>query len=115
MKKKLFFIPVFFAITLLLAITVQSFHGYKHLKAQVGLEQCAHDSYTKANITHQHKVPEHCLVCTFSFGTFLTTPCLSLPTPHLSVETPYSFIVKESCYSFSGSLYSLRGPPQTIV
>lgn len=115
MKKKLFFIPVFFAITLLLAITVQSFHGYEHLKAQVELKKCAHDSYTKADITHQHKVPEHCLVCTFSFGTFITTPLFSLPTQQLSVKVPYSFIVKETSYSFSGSLYSHRGPPQTIV
>nr|WP_314866967.1 hypothetical protein [uncultured Flavobacterium sp.] len=115
MKQKQFFIRFFFAIALLGSIVAQSFHGYEHLEKQFSEKVCFHQHKNSTELTHQHKGFEQCLVCAISFHSVIEVENFVY---HLAsnpqVSTNY-FFTSPTIISFSGSLYSLRGPPQCIV
>jgi hypothetical protein len=116
MKKKQLIINLFFAIALLFSIVFQSFHGYEHLEKKLSEKACYHkNDSNKAELTHQHRGFEHCLLCEFTSSSYISPTDFScqLYTPYK--EIPYFFADSETVLSFSGSLYSHRGPPICIV
>ncbi|TRX36721.1 hypothetical protein [Flavobacterium restrictum] len=115
MKKKQLIANLFFAIILLFSIVFQSFHGYEHHEKQLSQKICYHKQSQKAELTHQHKGFDHCFVCEFTFGSYLLPDVFSYPVATTSHKTPYFFATKEAVLSFSGSLYSLRGPPESSI
>ncbi len=115
MKQKQFFIRVFFALVLLGSLLVQSFHGYEHLEKQFSEKVCTHKQLKSTELTHQHKGFEQCLVCAVSFQSGILLEYFQyqlVPAPDV---VTYYFFNFPTIISFSGSLYSLRGPPQCIV
>lgn len=115
MKQKQLIIRFFFAIVLLASIGVQSFHGYEHLQGQLSEKVCQHKHTNSAELTHQHKGFEQCLICSFSFQNGITTACFSYPWRPACHSVSNYFFSPLSIVFFSGSCYSLRGPPQPIV
>lgn len=111
MKKKPILKSLLFAIALLFSIVFQSFHGYEHLEKQISEKVCYHKHLNKAELTHQHKVFEHCLVCSIAFSSYVFPHHFSTKLYFVSPEIPYFSIENETIFSFSGSLYSHRGPP----
>mgnify|MGYP003404365037 CR=1 FL=1 len=115
MKQKHLLIRFFFAIVLLASIVAQSFHGFEHLEKKFSEKICLHKHTNSAELTHQHKGFEQCLVCTISFQNGITEKqfyCQLQPEYHFVSNYSFTF---STIISFSGSLYSLRGPPQYIV
>lgn len=116
MKKKKILISLTFMIAVLFSMLFQSFHSYEHFEKELSQKQCHHKyNITNAEITHQHHNFDHCLVCEFTFLSFISPEkaLFQLYTDHQ--EIPYFFTAKETVSPFSGSLYSHRGPPTTIV
>lgn len=111
MKLKQVVIRFFFALVLLGSLALQSFHGLEHLEKQFSEKICAHKQLNSSELTHQHKGFEQCLVCAISFqnGIFPTQFQFKIATTPEVVAT-YSFNFPK-VISFSGSSYSLRGPP----
>lgn len=115
MKKKQFITNIFFATALLFSIVFQSFHGYEHIEKQLSQKVCFHTHADKAELTHQHKGFEPCFVCEFAFGSSISPQGFSYQLYTAHKEIPYFFKATATILSFSGSLYSHRGPPNFIV
>ena len=116
MKKKRVIINFSFAIILLFSIVTQSFHGYVHLAKQFSEVRCHHKyNVTHTEITHQHHNFDHCYICQFTFGSYISPKVLPYQFNTNYKEIPYFFSAKETETSFSGSLYSLRGPPSICI
>jgi hypothetical protein len=116
MQKKQLIISVSLALTVLFSILFQSVHSYEHIAKQLTEKKCHHDYNDKnGEITHQHHNYDSCFVCQFSFESYITPENISFQFYKYHKEIPYFFSFSESVISFSGSLYSLRGPPSAIV
>ena len=115
MKQKQFLIRYFFALALLTSIVVQSFHGLEHLEKQFSEKVCAHKQLNSTELTHQHKGFDHCLLCEFTAGVYVFPKDFSYQLYAAHQEIPYFFKATEAVLSFSGSLYSHRGPPVNSV
>ena len=116
MKKNKLIVSLSLVVTVLFSLLCQSLHTYEHLAKQLSEKQCHHKyNVTGTEITHQHQKVDHCYVCEFSFGSYITPKDFSYLVYSSSEEIPYFFIVPETVISFSGSLYSLRGPPVNSV
>lgn len=115
MKKKQLITSLFFAVAILFSILFQSFHGYEHMEKQLSQKECHHKYNSSSEITHQHKGFDHCFVCEFTFGSYISPKEFSYQLYPIHKEIPYFFKAEETILSFSGSLYSLRGPPVSIV
>lgn len=102
---------VVLSAAVLFGMLFQSLHSYEHLAKQLSEKHCIHEHHTNAEITHEHHGAEHCFICEFNFSTFTTSEIFTFNffTPHK--EIPYFYASAESPQRFSGSLYSLRGPP----
>ncbi|WP_159085965.1 hypothetical protein [Flavobacterium faecale] len=112
MKKKQIFIAFSLGFTLLLSILVQSLHAHVHHFEQVAQHFCHHDNEgNKSQITHQHYKAESCSVCHFSFGNYISSEIAQYQFYSNYELIPYFSVTSEIMASFSGSLYSLRGPP----
>lgn len=94
----------------------QSFHGYEHLEKKILQKTCYHKHNTnKPEFTHQHKGSDRCLVCQFTFGSYVSTNTFlsQLETPQIE---KFSFLFTiEAIPVFSGSMYSHRGPPSNTI
>jgi hypothetical protein len=115
MKQKQLIIRFFFALALLTSIVVQSLHGYEHLKKQFSEKVCEHKHANSTELTHQHKGFEQCLVCAISFQSGIISAKFQYQiatTPEVATHFFFNF---PTVISFSGSSYSLRGPPQYNV
>ena len=115
MKLKQLVIRFFFALVLLGSLALQSFHGLEHLEKQFAEKACAHKQLNSSELTHQHKGFEQCLVCAISFQSGIVFEQFQFQiatTPE--VVAPYFFNFPR-VISFSGSSYSLRGPPHYNV
>ena len=116
MKRQQLLFSFTLATAVLFSILFQSFHGYEHLEKQLSHKFCVHDhSENKVEITHEHKIVEHCAICHFEFGSCLYPKFISY---HFFSEfKSILFFSKEqkTIISFSGSLYAHRGPPISIV
>jgi hypothetical protein len=112
MKKNKFIISLSLAVAVLFSILFQSFHTYTHLEQQLSQKQCHHKyNVTQKEITHQHHNFDHCYVCDFTFGSYISPKEFSYQLYSTYKEIPYFISAEETVLSFSGSLYSLRGPP----
>ena len=115
MKQKQLLIRFFFALALLGSLVVQSFHGLEHLEKQFSEKVCAHKKLNSTELTHQHKGYEQCLVCAISFQSEIPSDNFQYqlaPAPEVVAQYFFTF---PTVISFSGSSYSLRGPPQYNV
>jgi hypothetical protein len=111
MKKNKLIISLSLAIAVLFSILFQSIHTYQHLEKQLAQKQCHHKYTSSSEITHQHHAIDHCYVCEFSFGSYVSPNQISYQLHSTYKEIPYFIIAEDTVLSFSGSLYSLRGPP----
>jgi hypothetical protein len=115
MKKKIAILNFVLSAAVLFAMLFQSFHSYEHLAKQLSEKHCAHEHHSKAEITHQHHGAEHCFVCEFNFSSFVAPEIFSFESYSSHKEIPYFHASVETPASFSGSTYSLRGPPLFIA
>ncbi|MFV8325725.1 hypothetical protein [Flavobacterium sp. ZS1P14] len=116
MKRNKLIVSLSLAIAVLFSILFQSLHTYEHLEKQLSQKHCHHKyNATNKEITHQHHNFDHCYVCDFTFGTYVSPKEFSYQLYSSHKEIPYFFKDKETVLSFSGSLYSHRGPPTDMV
>lgn len=102
-------------LAVLFSMLLQSVHSFEHLSKLFSEEKCHHKYTGKDEITHQHHPFDHCFVCEFTFSSFLEAQTLSFQSHSISREIPYFFTSTQTTERFSGSAYSLRGPPKFIV
>jgi hypothetical protein len=103
-------------VTVLCSMLFQSLHTYEHWSKQLSQKQCHHKyNSTGEEITHQHKKVDHCSVCEFALGSYVPPTNLSYQLYATFDKIPYFFTASQTVISFSGSLYSLRGPPVTSL
>ncbi|MBK0369296.1 hypothetical protein [Flavobacterium agrisoli] len=113
MKNKQLILSFTLAVTVLFSILFQSIHSYEHLKQQLAQVDC-HHHYNTANhteITHKHHAFEMCSVCHFSFSYSVAPQDFSFQVLHFQQLLSCAIIIPDGIISFSGSSYSLRGPP----
>ncbi|SFA93247.1 hypothetical protein SAMN05660845_1051 [Flavobacterium swingsii] len=116
MKKKFVIINLLLAIVVLFSILFQSVHSYEHLAKQVSENKCHHKPTSGHQITHQHHNFDHCFVCDFTLGGFVTPNISHFQFIKKQVSTGYTFLYsKEITNFFKGSLFALRAPPCFIV
>ncbi len=115
MKQKHFLIRFFFALVLLGSLVLQSLHGLEHLEKQFLEKVCEHKQLNSTELTHQHKGFEQCLVCAISFQSGIISTKFQFPIATTPEVATHFFFKFPTVFSFSGSTYSLRGPPQYNV
>jgi hypothetical protein len=115
MKQKQFLIRFFFALVLLGSLVLQSFHGLEHLEKQFSQKVCEHKQLNRTELTHQHKGFEQCMVCAISFQSGIVTTHFQYQLVSVPEVVAHFFFNFPTVISFSGSSYSLRGPPQYNV
>jgi hypothetical protein len=111
MKKNKLILSLSLAVAVLISIVFQSFHTYEHLEKQLSQKECHHKYNSKSEITHQHHNLDHCYVCEYAFGAYISPNNFSYQLNASYKETPCFLFATEVVLSFSGSLYSHRGPP----
>lgn len=112
MKQNKLIVTASLIATILLAIVLQSFHTYEHLQKQLSQKECHHKyNVTNKEITHQHKNLDHCSVCDFAIGSYDFPKEFGFELYSEYTQIPYFISIEETILSFSGSLYSHRGPP----
>lgn len=103
-------------MAVLFSMLFQSFHSYAHLEEQIATHVCHHEhSHNKAEITHQHKTIEHCAICQFAFENCLSPKLASYHFFSDFKLIPFFSKEQKAIVSFSGCLYTHRGPPSSIV
>ncbi len=112
MKKKFVILNSLLAIVVLFSILFQSVHSYEHLVKQISEKQCHHKPTSSSQITHQHHSFDHCFVCDFTLGNFISSHISHFQYSKSTVSIEYSFVyIKEITHFFRGSLFALRAPP----
>ncbi len=111
MKRKLNVINAFMGLTVLFAVLFQSIHSFEHLAQQFSGESCIHKYSEKTTLNHSHHW-EKCSVCDFVFSptTEIKSVIVSFENPVFYNKTLY-FSTSENIPFFTGSSFSLRGPP----
>lgn len=98
--------------TVLFAILFQTLHSYEHfLGEEISFHQ--HDSNQKDLHQNDHN-HEKCFVCEFTFSSFLANEKPSFTFLSAFVKVPYQFPFSVNPTVYSGSSFSLRGPPSCI-
>jgi hypothetical protein len=110
-KKKLFYINISLMLAVLFAACYQSVHAFSHehtLKTA-----CCDDSHHLSFKTSEKTVTESedCPVCDFKFAAFVTPEILHFDIIPSFYEIPYQFNSTETCITFEGNSFYLRGPP----
>lgn len=111
MKRKQLIVNLSLVVIVLFSILFQSFDSIGHLQEQFLEKECHHSYNSKSEVTHQHHHFDHCYVCQFGFSSFITPIKYSFAFFAENYTIPYFFTNPEAVFSFSGSLYSHRGPP----
>ncbi|PJJ10382.1 hypothetical protein CLU83_3791 [Flavobacterium sp. 1] len=114
MKRKQLILNFSLAIAVLFSILFQSIDSIGHLQEKFSEKKCHHAYNSSEEFTHQHHSFDHCYVCQFGFSSFTTPIKYSYVFNAGNYNIPYFFAAAESIFSFSGSLYSHRGPPNCI-
>ena len=112
MIRRLRILNLFFALTLLLVLAGQSFHGYADYKEQLAERHCEHPSQDKANLTHTHASLKHCFVCDFTFAPYAGFEVRLAPSPLFAEQvdaTRPAYVPPHA--SDSRQHTALRGPP----
>lgn len=116
MKKKFSIISLSFAVMILTAVALQSFHSYEHLTKLFSEKQCRHTYDNKAEIGHSHQELDHCFACEFTFSTSIKSNSTTYNFYKNPLPKRYIFSYsKEITNHFKGSLFALRAPPFFIV
>ncbi|UQD55786.1 hypothetical protein [Flavobacterium sp. K5-23] len=116
MKKKQIIISLSLIATVLFSILFQSLHDYTHFVKLLTQTECRHKyNVTNTEITHQHHKYEQCVVCHLSLGSYIPNEIVAYKFQSDYKFIPCFFTTFKKINSFSGSLYSLRGPPARIV
>ena len=104
----------FLLLVLLATMVFQTKHSYAHLLEQLEAAVCHHENaYSTKQITHAHHYAEPCSVCAYTISSFLATPVLFLEhTPKMERLQKEAFYYSSAVVFYSGSLRTLRGPPQ---
>lgn len=116
MKKKFVIVNAIVGMAVLFSILFQSLHGFEHLAKQLSQKKCVHQHHSTAELTHQHHNFDHCLICEIVFSNSIPAENIPFQYQFAFEALPY-FITFQTriITSFSGSNYSLRGPPLFIV
>lgn len=95
------------------AILLQSFHTFQHLEQFVSEKHCHHKyALNKTEINHAHVGFEHCFSCEFTFSSSLEIKTTLISLKYNSLYLKPTFLnTSESILFYSGSSFSLRGPP----
>ena len=100
-------------LSVLFAILFQSLHSYEHF---LGEELAVHQLDTHKLDLHQNDHNhEQCFVCEFTFSSFLASEKPSFTFLSEFVTVPYQFPFSVNPSVYSGSSFSLRGPPAFIA
>lgn len=114
MKRKLLLLNLSLVAILLFSIVFQAFDSFSHFEKQFSQKECHHAYNSSSEITHQHHNFNHCYVCQFEFSSSITPKDFTFQLHNWDQEIPYFYANTEIIFSFSGSLYSHRGPPSCI-
>ena len=113
MKKKFAILNLSLMFSVLFAILFQSLHSYEHF---LGEELAIHKVDSQEHDLHQNgHNHEKCFVCEFTFSSFLAGEKPSFTFVFELVKVPYQLPVSVKPIVFSGSSFSLRGPPSFIA
>jgi hypothetical protein len=103
-------------LAVLFSILFQSVHSYEHFSIKIAEKDCVHKQNSNQEITHQHHNFENCLVCDFTFSTFIPYTISAFEFNKTIISSRYSFFKsREITQFFKGSLFALRAPPIFIV
>ena len=108
MKKRIVQLNVGLMTAVVFAICYQSLHAFNHA-IQSNTEHQHTAQNTKYKTVFSEK--EECLVCDFSFASFLGSDFFTFAFKAPFRLINYLFDVKESTYTFFFTLFSPRGPP----
>jgi hypothetical protein len=114
MKRKQLLLNLSLVVAVLFSIVFQSVDSIGHLQEKFSQKTCHHTYNSSSEFTHQHHSFDHCYVCEFGFSSFVTSANYSLAFFSGNWKIPYFFANTKTVLSFSGSLYSHRGPPSCI-
>jgi hypothetical protein len=112
MKKKLAILNLYLMSAVLFTILFQSLHTYQYLVADdVQETEVCHHSHD--GFSHQHS-EEDCSICDFHFWFYIQPEVLTYRFD-LPIK-PVPYLIKEQAIisTFSGSLFSHRGPPKAV-
>lgn len=101
-------------LSVLFAVSYQSVHTFSH-KHHLKTSCCEHshqENLKKAEITVTET--EDCPVCDFEFVAFLSPEVFHFTFFSSFYEIPYQFNSNESCITFEGNSFYLRGPPVLV-
>ena len=110
MKKKLQLINLGLMLAVLFAVSYQSVHAFSHTLKEDSPHNHSHSKSNK-NLVYKISEKEDCPICDFKFAAFLTPEIFTFQFIPFYQNTRYLFSIPENVIAFSGSLYSLRGPP----
>ncbi len=113
MNKKITIVSLSFSIMIMAAILLQSFHSFHHLETFISEQHCHHKyAQNKSEIGHSHHDFDHCFACEFTFSSSLELETVIFPLEfNLFYFKPSFLKTSESILFYSGSSFSLRGPP----
>ena len=113
MKRKFVIVNISLMVVVLFSMLLQSVHSYEHLVKLFSEKECHHHYSQKTEINHQHHPFDHCFVCEFTFGSYVSTSFFSLKERiTITISQHYSFLYKLTSQFFKGSLFALRAPPE---
>ncbi|MFC6875649.1 hypothetical protein ACFQZF_04465 [Flavobacterium myungsuense] len=113
MKKRFVIVNSVLMFVVLFSMLLQSLHSFEHLAKLFAEKECHHHYSQKTEINHQHHPFDHCFVCEFTFGSYVSTALFSLKNRIIvTISQQYTFLYKHTSQFFKGSLFALRAPPQ---
>jgi hypothetical protein len=93
----------------------QSIHSFSHLHQLFSEKECHHKYTGQTEISHQHHPFDHCFVCEFTFGTFLSPNSFLLQLHPDFIRTLPLLSKFDLVIDALNNQNFLRGPPQFIV
>ena len=101
-------------LAVLFAAGYQSLHAFSHKHQQKST--CCEDSHLVTSKTFDKAFSESddCPICDFKFVAFLLPEVLQFDFFTPINEIPYQFNSNETCITFDGNSFYLRGPPVLV-
>lgn len=114
MKKKLLHINFSLILAILFAVCYQSVHAFSH--EHTTKTECCDDAHDLTFKSSEKTLTESedCPVCDFKFAAFLSPEVFHFEFISSFYEIPYQFNSTETCITFEGNSFQLRGPPTFI-
>ncbi len=101
-------------LTVLFSVSYQSIHTFSHeherntfydVESKNQILKTSEGNYTQSN---------DCPACDFEFAAFLSPEVLHFDFIPSFYEIPYQFNSNETCITFEGNSFYLRGPPALV-